>query len=191
MSRSSVVAPPVHSVHFYGKHEALILRLRGIVAAGLERGNCVLIIASQEHRRQLTQALERAGVHVRSAEKGGSLMMFDAAETLSSFMVDGRPNSRRFFDCIGQLLEEIKQYFNGEDRELTVFGEMVALLWQQGNKSGALELESLWNDLLSERAFHLHCAYPNWNLANEEDSAAFDAICKSHSHVIGTVPLLA
>jgi len=36
---------------------------------------------------------------------------------------------------------------------LPFFGEMVAILWSEGNKVGALELERLWNDVLKDHAF--------------------------------------
>ena len=41
-----------------------------------------------------------------------------------------------------------------------VFGEMVALLANDGNHVGAVELEGLWNKLQQQRAFALYCAYP-------------------------------
>jgi hypothetical protein len=41
-----------------------------------------------------------------------------------------------------------------------VFGEMVALLWADGDRNGALVLEELWNDLTRRMSFPLLCAYP-------------------------------
>jgi hypothetical protein len=37
---------------------------------------------------------------------------------------------------------------------------MVAVLWEEGNKPGAIALENFWNAALEKNAFHLHCAYP-------------------------------
>jgi hypothetical protein len=70
------------------------------------------------------------------------------------------------------------------DRGLTVFGEMVALLWEDGNHEAALQLEDLWNDLLNDQAFDLHCAYPRHILENA-DLVMLRSICDGHSHVIG------
>lgn len=71
---------------------------------------------------------------------------------------------------MGKLLTDAKQSARNGNYGLTVFGEMVALLWAQGNKQGALELEALWNDVLSERTFYLHCAYPRRAFSNEDES---------------------
>jgi hypothetical protein len=171
--------PAVHSVQFYDRHEALIERLRGIVVSGLDLGNSVLIVATAEHRHQLAHALEKFKSQVRDAEKERRFLMCDAEETLATFMVDNRPEREQFLYSLGRLFSEFD-----EDRALIVFGELVSVLWDAGNKVGALELEALWNDLLNRRVFHLHCAYPRGHVSNDEETG-FAAICRHHSHVIG------
>ena len=181
---SSQHAPAVHSVHFYDEPAALINRLRGIVATGLEAGNSVVIVATATHCKQLKKALNSSGVNVSGFEKGGQYIACDAGEMLETFMVDGRPDRSRFLTSLGSLLSAAKQAAQDSGQGLTVFGEMVAVLWEEGNKTGALELEGYWNDLLNDRAFHLHCAYPRWNFA-DADGEGLAAICGAHSHVIG------
>lgn len=176
--------PAVHSVHFYDEHSALIERLRGVVASGLQIGNSVLIVATKAHREELVRQLETLGVDVRSHARAGCFAMFDAKETLNTFMVDGMPDKKRFLDSVGNLLKEAKKSARSKDQGLTVFGEMVAVLWEQGNKAGALQLEALWNDVMNERVFHLHCAYPRWNFTNDGDQTGMAEICHAHSHVL-------
>jgi len=177
-------APAVHSVHFYDGEQALISRLRGVVASGLEMGNSVLIVATDEHGRELIKALEKRGIDVASYQRKGLFVVCDAGETLASFMVKGRPDRVRFLASVGALLAESKRAARSSGQGLTVFGEMVAVLWAEGNKVGALELEAFWNDLLNDRAFHLHCAYPRSGFA-ASDHEGLAAICGAHSHVIG------
>lgn len=176
--------PAVHSVHFYDEHPALIKRLSGIVSSGLDMGNSVVMVTTPDHRKQLLTSLQSAGVDVRSHEKKGSLTICDARETLAGFMVNGTVNRKRFLTSIGGLLSEAKKAARNSGQGLTVFGEMVAVLWEDGNKKAAIELEGMWNDLLNDRAFHLHCAYPRWNFA-DGDTDQIAAICDSHSHVLG------
>lgn len=176
-------APAVHSVHFYDEQEALIKRLRGVVSSGLEVGNSVLIIATAEHRIDLTKALEKAGVDVRANERSGQLIMCDAKETLNGFMVKGALHRGRFLSIVGTLLSDAKRAARTSGQGLTVFGEMVAVLWEEGNKAAAVELEGFWNDLLNDRAFHLHCAYPRKNFT-DGDADGLASICSAHSHVI-------
>lgn len=181
MSSSFVPASLVHSVHFYDHDEALIRRLRGVINAGLQLGNSVLIVATEDHRKQLTRELEKWHVNVRTAIRDGHLFMFDAAEALALFMRDGRPNRNRFLESIGRFIEDAKQASHSPHQGLTVFGEMVAVLWLRGERDAALELERMWNELLERGGFHLHCAYPR-NVAGEQESAV--EICGLHSHVV-------
>jgi hypothetical protein len=46
------------------------------------------------------------------------------------------------------------------NQPLRIFGEMVAVLWNDGKHDAALSLEELWNDLREEHDFSLFCAYP-------------------------------
>ncbi|MGB8889152.1 MAG: MEDS domain-containing protein [Candidatus Korobacteraceae bacterium] len=115
----------------------------------------------------------------------GRFAMCDAQEMLAMFMVDGLPDPDLFMASVGKLLLDAKQAASSKEQGLTVFGEMVALLWEAGNKSGAVALETLWNEVMSERAFHLHCAYPRWLFGSE---AEFAVICGSHSHILGLAP---
>jgi MEDS: MEthanogen/methylotroph, DcmR Sensory domain len=177
-------SPAVHSVHFYDHDEALISRLQNIVASSLEGGSSVLIVATKEHRRQLQSALQESGVAL-SELPAGQLQMLDAGATLAHFMVHGRPNAQRFIESVGLLISNARQAALNSARGLTVFGEMVAVLWGEGNKIGALELERLWNDLLHDRTFHLHCAYPRWVLQDNISNLTIKSICDEHSSVLG------
>jgi hypothetical protein len=173
----------VHSVQFYDTHEALIGRLCGVVSSALLVGNSVLIVATKDHREQLTDALQRLEVNVRRYAREQRFTMCDAEETLSKFMVKGMPDRKLFLSSVGRVLFDVKKAARSKEQGLTVFGEMVAELWDKGNKAGALALESLWNGLLNDRVFHLHCAYPRSLFS--EDRSGMANVCESHTHVAG------
>jgi anti-sigma regulatory factor (Ser/Thr protein kinase) len=61
---------------------------------------------------------------------------------------------------------------------------MVALLWDEGNLEGAIELETMWNDLAATHAFTLFCAYAMSSLETSGDLAAAKRICDGHDRVI-------
>lgn len=175
--------PPVHSVHFYDHDDSLIARLKSIVANALHAGDSVLIVATEEHRLELARALRLAGVALEAL--GNRFQRFDARDMLAKFMVHGRPNRARFAASVGKLIGEARKAAVNEHRGLMVFGEMVAVLWRDGNKAGALELERLWNELLHDRTFHLHCAYPRWILNGNPNDLTIKSICDEHSSVLG------
>jgi hypothetical protein len=175
---------PVHSVHIYDEHSGLIKRLCGVVSSGLKVGNAVLIVATALHRDQLVKELLDAGVNVPQHAREGRFSMYHAAETLATFMLNSRPDRTLFMQSVGSLLDHARHKARSKDQGLTVFGEMVAVLWEQGNKQGALELEALWNEVLSSSAFHLHCAYPRRSFMDTADQAAIAEVCNIHSHVL-------
>jgi len=176
--------PLVHSVHFYHRDEALIARLQKIVVTALASGNSAVVVATKEHRAQLASALRDAGSQIEKLA-GERLQMFDAEQALGKFMVDGHPSDKRFLEFVDKLLDDARRAATNERSGVTVFGEMVAILWSEGNKVGALELERLWNDSLHDRAFHLHCAYPRWILQDGSDTLLLKSICDEHSLVLG------
>ena len=181
--------PSVHSVQFYDESSALIERLCGIVGSGLKVGESVLIVATAFHRLELVKQLESSGIEVRDFAREGRFTMFDAEETLSTFMRAGRPDPGLFIRSVGSLVVGAKKVSaRSSGNGLTVFGEMVAVLWDRGEKEAALELENLWNDLLNSRAFHLHCAYPRKLVSNGNDSHIAE-ICSRHSHVLDELHL--
>jgi hypothetical protein len=101
------------------------------------------------------------------------------------FMVGKVPDPTLFSACVGKLMIKAKASARSKEHGLVVFGEMVALLWDQGNHEGALALERLWNGVLNERAFHMHCAYPRDLFV--QDAGGMANICDSHSHVVGAI----
>lgn len=176
-------SPIVHSVHFYNEHTDLVSRLCGIVGSALRIGDAVLIVATKPHRDGLVKALGEASIDVREHARQRRFTMFDAEETLTTFMRNGRPKRNLFMRSIGGLLREARNSSKSKDIGLTVFGEMVAVLWKQGNKEAALELEELWNEALNDSAFHLHCAYPRASFAQDIDDHLMAQVCRAHSHI--------
>lgn len=182
MSASTAV---IHSVQFYERDEALIARLANILSSAIESGNSSVVIATPEHRSQLWNALDQRTAGLTSLQADGRLNLLDADETLGQFMVDGTPDQELFVQSVGKVVMRAKSLAWNAHRGLTAFGEMVALLWQRGNHVGALQLESLWNELLNEHAFHLHCAYPKSLFTGAYSRSLMAAVCDAHSHVLG------
>jgi|SRR5579872_2207206 len=177
-------APAVHSVHIYGDDRALIARLCGVVSSGLQGGDAVLIIATAAHRVALANELEKAGVDVRAIAKRGRFRTIDASSALASFMRYGRPDRGLFMTSMNRLLQQSAKNAMTRGSGLTVFGEMVTVLWEEGKKEAALQLEALWNEVLNDRAFHLHCAYPRTCFTGEGDGTGLASVCASHTHVV-------
>lgn len=91
-------------------------------------------------------------------------------------MVEDIPDPVLFDATIGAIVERAAR----GGRTVRAFGEMVSLLWADGNVTGALALETLWNDMALKRDFFLMCAYPEV-LLSEAPLRAVNAMCDRHS----------
>ena len=68
------------------------------------------------------------------------------------------------------------------DREVSVYGEMVALLWAAGDVTSTIALEDMWNELAGIRKFSLLCGYPISSF-DVQSRALFAHICGQHTSV--------
>jgi hypothetical protein len=169
-----------HFVQFYESDDYLIDSLSEFVAAALNQGDSSVVIATADHRDALQQKLSACGVDIASATVNGRFLLFDAEDTLSKFMVDGSPDAQRFNDTIGGVVAQLIE--NGH--RVHAFGEMVALLWAQGNQGAAIRLEEFWNEHVAPDRMALYCAYPLAAFDQDGQSAAFHGICDCHTRVI-------
>jgi PAS domain S-box-containing protein len=169
-----------HLVQFYDHDEFLLKSVERFVGDGLRSGSGVIVIATRAHLEGLERRLAQAGVDVEAARAEGHLVELDAVETLSKFLVDGMPDPTRFFSTVGSEVERMLQAHSF----LAAFGEMVALLWAEGNEAAALELERLWNELAKTHTFTLLCGYPMRAFEEARGESRFADVCGAHSHVI-------
>lgn len=143
-----VAVSGAHELGYHSHPDELVDLLAPFVADGLTAGEQVVVLATAEHRAALTAALEGRGL----GADHDRLTLLDATETLASLRADGVIDRDRFAALTSGLV-------SGGGR-VRLFGEMVALLWEEGDIASALELERLWNDLLAGRAMRVLCAYP-------------------------------
>ena len=167
-----------HVVDFYDREPEIVDALAAYVLEGWARHETVVLVATEAHRRDTDAALAAAGVSPAAARAAGHYVTLDAAETLRTFVVDGVPQPEVFATQVGGLLHGAL----GRGRPVRVFGEMVALLWRDGNVTGALALESLWNALSARLPFTLLCAYPS-QVLGESWLSDLHQLCELHSQL--------
>lgn len=148
--------PRDHFVQVYRDERVLVEAISLFAGAALGRNEAVIIVATEDHRRSIERCLGSDGFDVPALKGWGQLTILDAQETLSRFMVDGRPDEARFKAMIAGLVASVRA--SQRFREVRVYGEMVNLLWSE-NLPAATRLEELWNDVLEEHAISLFCAY--------------------------------
>jgi PAS domain S-box-containing protein len=173
-----------HLVQFYDDDGFLCDKVGDYILGGLAAGEPVIVIATEAHRLAFVQRLVERSFDVQRAQTSGQLTLLDARETLSKFMVGMLPDWERFRAAVGAVIE--KSRVGREGKKIRAYGEMVDLLWKEGNRSAAIRLEHLWNDLGELYSFSLFCAYSMRNFAQEADADQFHLVCHAHSHVLPT-----
>lgn len=169
-----------HLVQFYDGEEFLIKTVINFVAPALLCGEGVILIASQAHIRILKSSLQELQLKPQEFIQSGQLVMLEAEETLNQIMCHGQIDSNKFNTVVGALLTEMESRFD----TIKAFGEMVNILWRQGQHIAALELEKVWNNCLENKNVTLLCAYSMENLCEERDGISFMDICNCHTHVL-------
>ena len=99
---------------------------------------------------------------------------FDAAETLESLLFNGMPDRQLFQSVVGTLVTKL-----ASEGPLSIYGEMVSLLWQRGDVMAAMRLEGLWNELGAGTEFSLLCGY---RTGGGRDASLGARISDLHSH---------
>ncbi|MEA2220412.1 MAG: hypothetical protein QOJ35_3038 [Solirubrobacteraceae bacterium] len=169
-----------HLVEFYESEAFLVDTVCAFLVPTLRDGDAAIVVATADHRRDFEIALENAGIDVDAAVEDGRYVACDAADVLARFMVAGAPDPARFRDTIGAVMDGAA----AGRLKVRVYGEMVALLWEDGDVASALALEDLWNELASSRRFVLLCAYPMEQFDDAASADAFRRICEQHTSVI-------
>jgi hypothetical protein len=169
-----------HLVQFYDTESCLVDTVCSVLTPALLAGDATIVVATAIHRKLFEAALRNAGIDVDAAIDDGRYLPFEAQAVLRHFMVDGRPDAALFQRTIRAVFAVA--YEGG--RQIRVYGEMVALLWDDGDVASALALEDLWNDLAEFHPFDLLCAYPMRSFEDEASTAAFQRICQQHTTII-------
>jgi len=180
---SNVAAAGIeHLVQFYEDDEFLAATVARFLGEGLPVGDSLVVIATEAHRHAFRQQLESMGLDVGRACESGQLTLLDASEMLSKFMRNGDPDRDLFELEVGSVVGRLAAALSGQ-RLLRAYGEMVDVLWKEGQRKAAIRLEELWNELQSRHSFKLLCAYAMASFYKEP--AALQTVCASHTHVIG------
>jgi len=161
---------PPHAVQFYNDDVFLIDTVSAFITAGLKENGAIIVIATAQHHEELRNTLQAAN--------NSSFTYIDAVELLSAFMVDDWPNETRFISTVGHLLQ--RAALKGPVR---IFSEMAAVLWTEGKTRAAIRLEELGNELASQHAFSLLCAYPMSGFPDQKNNLSFLQVCRAHTHV--------
>ncbi|HEY6204084.1 MAG TPA: ATP-binding protein [Candidatus Limnocylindria bacterium] len=169
-----------HAVQFYERDPYLLDSVSDYLGSALSAASAGILIATPPHRDGVAQRLTARGLDILGAGAEGRYVALDARDTLNRFMVDGWPDPARFDDTIGMLISTTRERAS----QIHAFGEMVALLWAEGNRDAAIRLEELWAELHTRHPFSLLCAYPIEAFHDTSHAKSFGEMTAIHTAVI-------
>jgi hypothetical protein len=165
-----------HIVQLYEDDAFLTDAVARYVEAGLRTGEGAVLIAVPEHRKAFAAAIDGAAEALTS----GQLRLLDAEHMLGTFMVGSAADWTRFHASIGGAVAEARLRYP----TMRLYGEMVDVLWQRGERAEAIRVEEFWNELARLQTFSLFCAYRMDNLDGGAYGGPLESVCRVHTHVI-------
>jgi hypothetical protein len=168
-----------HAVRFYQDDVSLCRMVAEFIGEGLVTLQPAVVIATADHRMRIMNELRTRYFDVEALVQNGNLLLIDARQALAEFMVDGDPDANVFMQRADEWIQQVCK--GRPDCTIRAYGEMVDLLWKDGQTVAAVRLEMLWNRLGSTRDFSLLCGY---SMGNFYKGAAIDDICDQHTHVL-------
>jgi signal transduction histidine kinase len=120
-------------------------------------------------------------VDLYRARRENIVTFVDAREALTAIMGDRFPDERRFRRTVGDIIE--RSVDGRSDVRVRAYGELVDVLWREGNAPAAIRLEELWNELAEKLPFSLLCAYAMGNFYRASDSDPFSDVLALHRNV--------
>ena len=148
---------PHQPVTFFQGDGSLARLVAAFLTEGFAAGNPGIVVATGSQRTAIVRELTARSVDVESLQQGRDLLFLDAHQTLSAFMVDGYPDPRKFRELMYQTIESM--CLGRANCTVRIFGQMVDLLWQQGQQDAAIRLEVLLNQLAQTEAFSILSCY--------------------------------
>jgi signal transduction histidine kinase len=169
-----------HAVRFYSDDVPFFDEITDFVCSVLRSREPVIMVATSDHCKLIRRMLTEKGCD----PERNPFLLFEAEDTMERFMVNNQPDASRFRDLMFRNLARARGGYSRKEQRVTIFGEMVAVLWSQGNPGAAMELEELWNDLARTERFSLICAYPARLFEGSEHWEAFSSLCRKHAAVL-------
>jgi hypothetical protein len=175
--------PEGHLVQFYQADERLLTRnVSRYLWEGLKHGDGLLVVARTDHVADIALELKGLGADTEAAVRGGRLVFSNAEEMLASLMADGQPDWGRFESTVGGAMLQARA--QAGNRGLRVYGQMVGILWMEGQRSSAMRLEQFWNKLIKSTASNLFCAYPIDVFGKDFQIAEVDGLLCAHTQLL-------
>ncbi|MGH9574146.1 MAG: MEDS domain-containing protein, partial [Candidatus Acidiferrales bacterium] len=175
-------APHDHIVQLYQDQQFLNRAVCRFAAAAIANGEGVILVPTVAHWDAFRPRLESEGVDVKAAEKRGQLTIVDANDLLPTFMRDGMPESPVFMGLAANVVSQARR--GGRYTKVRWWGEMVNILWEQGEVAASMNLEDQFDQLAHEQDIAIFCSFLMDNFDGNVHTRMLPRLGENHSHLI-------
>jgi hypothetical protein len=174
--------PRDHIVQLYQDQDFLNRAVCRFAAGAISNGEGVILVPTQAHWEAFRPRLEAEGVDVKAAQGRGQLTVVDADELLPRFMHDTMPEAPVFLGLASETIANARD--GGRYEKVRWWGEMVNILWEQGNVAGSMGLEDQFDRLAHQHEIAIFCSFVMDNFNSEVHTRMLPRLGQNHSHLI-------
>jgi hypothetical protein len=176
--------PDGHIVQLYQDEEFYGEAISHFAAEGLVRGESIILVATKPNWKNISACLSAKGYQPDELFARGQLTLLDADETLPKFMRGNEPEGSIFKPLAKETIEKARQ--GGKFPRVRWWGEMVNVLYVNGNSRGSNHLEQFFDQVAHEAQVAIFCSFLMDKFDPKIYDEAFGHVCCTHSHVIPT-----
>ena len=174
--------PCDHIVQLYQDQEFLNRAVCRFAAAAIANGEGVILVPTVAHWDAFRPRLESQGVNVKAAQERGQLTVVDADTLLPQFMRNAMPDAPVFLGLAADVIARARGA--GEYPKVRWWGEMVNILWEQGNTTASMNLEDQFDRLAHDHDIAIFCSFVMDNFDGEVHTRMLPRLGENHSHLI-------
>ena len=171
-----------HIVQLYQDDAFFCEAVAHFAAEGLTRGESIILVATQPHWKIISQQLRGRGIRDDDLVREGQLTLLDADETLPKFMRGNLPDGNIFKPLARSTIERAR--CDGKFPRIRWWGEMVNVLYVDGNPRASTRLEEFFDEVAHEENIAIFCSFLMDKFDPRIYDEAFGNVCRTHSHVI-------
>src|SRR3954469_5311006 len=127
----AAAGPRDHIVQLYQDQQFLNRAVCRFAAGAIANGEGGILVPTAAQWEAFRPRLEAEGVDVKAAQRRGQLTVVDADELLPRFMCDAMPDAPVFLGLAADVIANARD--GGRYPKVRWWGEMVNILWEQGN----------------------------------------------------------
>jgi hypothetical protein len=171
-----------HIVQLYQDDAFYSEAIAHFAAEGLVRGESIILVATRPHWQLISHRLRGKGFHPDELFRQGQLTLLDANDTLPKFMSDKVPDGTIFKPLARSTIARAR--CDGKFPRVRWWGEMVNVLYVDGNPRGSTRLEEFFDQVAHEENIAIFCSFLMDKFDPRIYEEAFGNVCRTHSHVI-------